>query len=157
VQPLIRQLNRADWALLRRIRIAALQDSPLQFGETLAQALARSDESWMNLAQSAYVAEFNDGSVGMVFAFQDKSDPETARLGGMWVAPHARRAGVGLALVEAGVSWAKINAKRRVRLWVEPQTPAERLYARASFVHTGAQKPFANDDPRILIEMQREL
>jgi GNAT superfamily N-acetyltransferase len=153
----IRQLDRVDGSLLRRIRIAALQDAPDQLGETLAQALARSDETWSEYARSVHLAEFDDGPVGMVFAFQDTSDPETGRLGGMWVAPKARRIGVGFALVEAAVSCARNNGKRCVRLWVEPSTQAERLYARANFVFTGAQKLFPDNSRRIVIEMQREL
>ena len=142
---------------MRELRIAALRDAPDQFAETVAQALARSDEEWGKFAASAYVAESNNALVGLVFAFEDASDDAVGRVGGMWVAPGARRAGIGSALVEVALSWAKGAGKRRVRLWVVPTTPGEGLYRRAHFVPTGNQKPFPGDDSRVVIEMEIEL
>ena len=72
----VRRLERTEGALLRRLRIEALRDSPAQFGETLADALSRTGEEWLRLAASTHVAEVAevDGTlVGMVFAFADKS------------------------------------------------------------------------------------
>jgi GNAT superfamily N-acetyltransferase len=153
----IRRLDRSDAALLREIRIQALQDAPREFGETLAEALSRSDEDWSDLAAFAHVAEIEGRWVGMTFAFQDALDPEIARVGGMWVAPDARRAGVGSQLLEAVRTWAITTKKRRIRLWVNPGTAAEKLYRRASFVPSGAQKPFPGDGARSLIEMGLEI
>jgi GNAT superfamily N-acetyltransferase len=90
----------------------------------------------------------------MAFAFEDSADKDAARVGGMWVAPGARRAGVGYRLMEAVVAWATAERKHRVRLWANPATPAERLYRRANFAPTGAQKPFPGDCTRSVIEMQ---
>ncbi len=93
----------------------------------------------------------------MVFAIQDRSDPTTGRLGGMWVTPAARGAGVGTTLVTAVLEWSQARAMQRVRLWVVPGTAAERLYRRALFIATGAEKPFPGDDSRCIVELQREL
>jgi GNAT superfamily N-acetyltransferase len=134
-----------------------LEDAPREFGESLAEALARSQQEWSDLAPFAHVAELDGRCVGMAFAFEDRSDPETARVGGMWVAPDARRAGVGSQLLAAILSWAIAMKKRRVRLWVNPATPAQALYRRASFAVTGAQKPFPGDSARHVMEMQLEL
>jgi GNAT superfamily N-acetyltransferase len=153
----LRRLERTEGPLLRQVRIAALRDAPDQFGETLADALARSDQEWRELAAWAYVAESDNALVGMVFAFEDKSDATTGRIGGMWVAPDARRTGIGSALVAATLSWARAAGKRRVRLWVVPATPGDGLYRRARFVPTGNQKPFSGDDSRVVVEMEIEL
>jgi GNAT superfamily N-acetyltransferase len=153
----VRRLEATEARLLRELRIAALRDAPDQFAETVAQALARSDEEWVRFAASAYVAESGNALVGLAFAFEDASDGAVGRVGGMWVAPGARRTGIGSALVEAALSWARAAGKRRVRLWAVPTTSGERLYRRARFVPTGNQKPFPGDDSRVVIEMEIEL
>jgi len=153
----LRRLEPTEAPLLRELRIAALQDAPDQFAETVAHALARSDREWAKFAATAYVAESDNALVGLVFAFEDASDDAVGRVGGMWVASGARRTGIGSALVEAALSWAKAAGKRRVRLWAVPTTPGERLYRRAHFVPTGNQKPFPGDDSRVVIEMEIEL
>jgi len=153
----IRRLDRSGAALLRDVRVAALKDAPREFGETLAEALTRSDQAWSDLATSAHVAEIDGRCVGVAFAFDDATDKETGRLGGMWVAPAARGAGVGSRLVEAALAWATTERKQRVRLWVNPGSPAEGLYLRANFARTGNQKPFPGDDTRSVIEMQLDL
>ncbi len=153
----IRRLDRSAAALLRELRIAALQDAPDEFGETLAQALTRSDGDWADLAPFAYVAEIDGRCIGMTFAFVDRSDSDTARIGGMWVTASLRRTGIGLALLEAALSWARGEKKSRVRLWTNPAASGQELYRRASFVFTGAQKPFPADPSRTVVEMQLDL
>ena len=153
----IRRLDRSELQLLRRLRIAALEGSPDQFGETALAARERSDEEWLGLVTSAHVAELDGDSVGMVFAFDDQSDPSVGRLGGMWVAPGARRVGVGSALLAAVRAWATACGKRCVRLWVVPTSPGAALYECAQFVSTGASKPFPGDPDRTVIEMELEL
>jgi len=153
----VRHLVRADGPLLRDLRLLALREAPDQFGESVESALSRSDQEWLDSAEAAYVAEADEQPVGMVFAFPDPSERATGRLGGVWVKPTARNAGVGLALVEAGKAWALAHGMCRVRLWVVPDTAAERLYRRAGFVPTGVQKPFLGHVSRVVIEMQLEL
>ena len=46
----VRRLDVSEGALLRAVRIGALQDSPEAFGETLGGALECSDEQWASLA-----------------------------------------------------------------------------------------------------------
>ncbi len=108
-------------------------------------------------ACSTHIAEVDGTPVGMAFAFQDRADPAIGRLGGMWVKPDARRNGIGMAVVAAVTSWSRVRELQRVRLWVVPSTAAHRLYRRAQFVETGAQKPFPGDASRFVIEMQHEL
>ena len=153
----VRHLEPIEGPALRQLRIAALQDAPDQFAETLECALARPEQEWVALATWAYVAESEDVLVGLVFAYQDASDNAVGRVGGLWVAPDARRSGIGSALIEAALSWAKAAGKRRVRLWAVPETPGERLYRQCHFVPTGKQKEFPADDSRVVIEMEIEL
>ena len=56
----------------------------------------------------------------------------------MWVAPEARRQGIGAALVDAVAHWARTRVLKRLFLdVVETNTPAIALYARKGFVPTG--------------------
>jgi hypothetical protein len=48
----IERLRPLDWARLKRLRIAALIDSPDAFGATLASARARSPQQWREQVQS---------------------------------------------------------------------------------------------------------
>jgi len=158
----VRRLAPEEWAVLRALRLAALTDSPDQFGETVLVASRRVAEEWSALtststpgaASDTYVAEVDGVPVGMAFAIRDAVDASVGRLGGMWVAPNARGCGIGMALVTAVVDWARTGGKRSVRLWVVPSSNADRLYRRAQFVPTGRQKPFPGDDARAVIEMQ---
>jgi GNAT superfamily N-acetyltransferase len=161
----VRQLVREEWSLLRDLRLAALTDAPDQFGETRVLALQRSVQEWIDLtgcdapgaASCTNIAEIDGVAVGMAFAIQDGTDGATGRLGGMWVAPNARRTGIGTALIGAVLDWSRNAEMRRVRLWVVPSTAAEKLYRRAQFIATGTQKPFPGDDSRSVIEMQIDL
>lgn len=42
----IRATRKEDWTLLKRIRLAALQDTPTAFGVTYQAAAADSDARW---------------------------------------------------------------------------------------------------------------
>jgi dihydropteroate synthase len=60
----------------------------------------------------------------------------------MWVAPEARGAGIGAALVREGLAWARRHAALDVSLRVaDPQGAARRLYARFGFERTGERQP----------------
>jgi ribosomal protein S18 acetylase RimI-like enzyme len=75
----------------------------------------------------------------------------------MWVAPEARRTGVGEALVDAVIEWAGSNGVKRLRLDVADNNAAAiALYIREGFQPNG--KVSALPPPREHIrEHQREL
>jgi ribosomal protein S18 acetylase RimI-like enzyme len=56
----------------------------------------------------------------------------------MWIAPEARKQGVGVALVQAVVEWAESEKHRRIILdAANTNTAAIRLYESCGFVPTG--------------------
>jgi ribosomal protein S18 acetylase RimI-like enzyme len=64
-----------------------------------------------------------------------------AHIYGMWVAPAQRRRGNGIALMNAGLLWARTKEADRAELWVaEGNTAATRLYEGLGFHDTGMRE-----------------
>ena len=65
---------------------------------------------------------------------------------GMFVRPQARGHGVGEALIDAVLSWARAQDATSVDLWVtESNEPARRLYERRGFTPTGERQPLPSN------------
>jgi len=136
----IEHLRPGDGERLRAIRLRALADAPEAFGSTLAEAELRPSEDWeaQVVALPTFVWRDGDADLGMVRGAPHDGDPAAAYLISLWVAPEARGSGVGAALVEAVVAWARGSGLRRLVLDVgEHNPPARRLYERHGFVATG--------------------
>jgi GNAT superfamily N-acetyltransferase len=88
----------------------------------------------------------------------DPDGGEGPVLVGMFVAPEARRARVGTALVEAVCAWARTRGDRRLRLWVTATNdPAVALYRRCRFRPTGRSRPVGHTPSLTEIEMVLDL
>ncbi len=82
--------------------------------------------------------------VGAINADEDR----VTELVSMWVAPFARGHGVGDALIEAVVSWAKKQRANRVVLAVRnDNTHAISLYRRHGFIDSGPAPNTADGQP----------
>jgi len=163
---IVRPFELHEWQLLRRLRLAALAESPEAFLRRLAEEQQRSDAEWSGMlpsvvaapSQISFVAELNGRAVGLVYCQLETEDQTVAHLQAMWVAPEARGAGVGRALVEAVLAWARARSVCRVVLHVtENNGPALRLYAQAGFVIVGGPAPFRADSPLLALTMALEL
>ena len=128
----------------------ALHESPDAFGSTFAQEVRRTDDDWASrLARGArssrdlpLVAEVAGEPSGLAWARIEDDAPAVAHLYQMWVAPDTRRQGVGRALLEAVVGWARSAGAHTLVLDVTSgNSEAVRLYERAGFVPIGDQKP----------------
>jgi GNAT superfamily N-acetyltransferase len=146
----IRRLRPDDWRAYRDLRLRALADSPDAFGSTHAIESAKPDEFWRHRliaaadqsAQLPLVAEGPTGLVGLVWGWIDPATPSEATVYQMWVAPESRGRGIGTALIDGVIAWAKANNAQVVTLRVtRGDTPATRLYARAGFVPFGDSEP----------------
>ena len=155
----IRRLGAHEGLRLRAIRLRSLADAPDAFGSTHDEALARPPDSWSAQLRElpTFVAVADGEDVGMVRGARDDSRAETAWLISMWVAPEVRRQGVGEALIDAVVEWARASGARRLLLDVgDHNRPAIALYARMGFEPNGrtGSLPAPRDH---IHEHQREL
>jgi GNAT superfamily N-acetyltransferase len=136
----IQPLGRGDGERLRAIRLRALADAPDAFGSTLEEATARPLESWEKMLTElpTFVATANDCDVGLVRSTVHERFTDAGCLLSMWVAPEARRGGVGSSLVDTVVGWARGQGLSRLLLdVVETNTSAVALYSRKGFVPSG--------------------
>jgi GNAT superfamily N-acetyltransferase len=131
-----------DAMRVRAVRLRALADAPDAFSTTLEQDRARPDEDWRARLSTDRTATFlattADGDVGMAVGAPYDGSPGAAGLFGMWVDPRARGGGVGGALVDAVLAWARSRGYRRILLDVGDENAAAiALYARRGFVPNG--------------------
>lgn len=145
---LVRRLIPADLEVFREIRLRALTDTPENYGSIAAAERAQSDEEWLaKLAGDAWFAAFDDGrAVGLVAG---RARDDGWILYSMWVAPEARRQGLGTRLLGEVRSAAEEDGAREVWLHVaEDNDQARRLYLRLGFLATGELEPMPNDVTR---------
>jgi ribosomal protein S18 acetylase RimI-like enzyme len=140
----IRELRADDWALLREVRLRALQDAPYAFLSTYDESVTRPDESWQEWAApkdsgATFVLDGGDRFDGMVSCFV-LDDPSAVLLVAMWVAPERRGGGAASALVDEVVAWARRRGAERVVLTVEKDNErAAALYRKCGFEPTKAE------------------
>ena len=132
------------WQRFRAVRLRALADSPDAFGTLLAEDEARPLSDWrarLDIRENAnFLATAPGGDIGIVVGTPWDSDgiERAAGLFAMWVAPEARGTGVGGALVDAVIAWARDGEFDRIVLDVaDTNSAAIALYASRGFVPTG--------------------
>ena len=164
--PVIRQMNAADWAIIRPLRLRALSDSPSAFGSSFAEQSKESDAQWIERIEQLtdprragmWLAFLGEDAVGMVAGVKDEKDPRRAWLISMWVAPDARRHGLGQALIHHVIDWADQSGMDAMHLHVtDGNDPARRLYERLGFQTTGETMPHPRIPNLIEHEMRRVL
>jgi GNAT superfamily N-acetyltransferase len=162
----VRRIRPDEAVRLRALRLRALADAPSAFGSTLAQEVAFDEAVWRERATRGaagrdgvtYVAEDGQQWVGMATGLVDDRDAPDATLVGMFVEPAMRGRGVGGALVEAVVRWARDRGVRRLGLWVTSTNgPALALYQRCGFRSTGRTKPLDHTQSLTELEMVRDV
>src|SRR5437868_3226980 len=155
----LERLTSEEGPRFRAIRLRALTDAPDAFGSTLEEALRRTADVWAKqVSELPTIVAVSDGrDVGVVRCERDQTHNETAWLISMWVAPEARRHGVGGALVDAVIDWARSNGVQRLLLDVaDHNAPAIALYAAKGFTPNGEVSTLPPPREHIR-EHQREL
>ncbi len=138
----LRTIGEDDWQLWRQLRLEALQEAPYAFGSTLGDWQGQGDTElrWRKRLKDVplnVIAHVEKRLAGMVSATSPEVD-QIAELISMWVAPFARGRGVGDALVEAVIQWARDRRARRLILDVTGDNHhATALYRRHGFTDEG--------------------
>ena len=137
----IQRIQHDEWQALRDLRLRSLLDAPEAFGQRYDEAAAGIDDDWISTARASaegnrriwfFARDDADAVVGVVQA--RRRPPMDCLLFSMWVAPEARRLGVGAMLVDAVQEWGTSWGARRVVLWVlAANEPARRFYDRIGF------------------------
>ncbi|MGH1563438.1 GNAT family N-acetyltransferase [Mumia sp. DW29H23] len=161
----------SEWEQLRELRLRALRDTPIAYGERYEEALRVGEDNWRARAARSVspgnvqvVARLVDGDdaglwVGSMAGFvsrgvpayatdgvvADPDAPPRANLVGVFVDPRVRgrETGVTDALLDAVVAWARDEqGLDRLYLHVHEDNPrAAGYYRRRGFVATGASFP----------------
>ena len=144
----VRRIQPADAAVLRLVRLRALATDPASFGSTHEREAAYTEERWREWAagdsdgaeMATLLALRRDEALGIVVARRDGDEPQVFDVFSMWVAPEARRQGVGGRLLEAIEDWIRDSGGAIVRLSVtNTSAAAQRLYEEAGFEPDGTR------------------
>jgi GNAT superfamily N-acetyltransferase len=135
----------------------------MAFSSTLAREEAFSDHVWEERATQGaagedtvtYVAEDGDHWVGLATG---RAENGRFDLFGMFVEPEARGRGVGAALVEAVIAWARARGAAWLHLGVTSTNHAAMaLYERCGFRPTGTRQRLEHTPTLTVVEMAREV
>jgi ribosomal protein S18 acetylase RimI-like enzyme len=163
----VERIGEDDWAAFREIRLRSLLESPEAFGSTYGEESSQGERSWRDWAAgrwrggtaAVFLARANDGrAIGTVTVASYDEEPSVAHVYAMWVAPDARRAGVGRALLDAAETWARDRGCDRLVLSVTESNDAARAFYEAhGFVTSGERRPLREGSDRLVVRMSRPL
>jgi ribosomal protein S18 acetylase RimI-like enzyme len=140
----VRRIGLDDWPLWRKLRLQALEEAPYAFSSRLAdwQGQGDTETRWRGRVSDVplnIVAEWQETAAGMASGTAPNPDG-SVELISMWVAPFARGRGVGDALVNAVIEWAREQQASRVALGVlEGNKRAVAFYRRHGFIPVSAR------------------
>jgi len=98
--------------------------------------------------ERCWIAEANGQPVGHIFLVNHPGQPGTAKLRLLLVESSARGTGLGSALVNECIQFAKLAGYRRITLWTQSiLTDAHRIYQKSGFrlVHEEPHQSFGHD------------
>lgn len=118
----IRRLRSGEGQLFRRVRLAALAESPAAFGSSYESALQRTAASWRQQAdgtvqgtdRATFLAFAAGRPVGITALYRDENRADVGELLQVWVEPAFRGRGVAGELLELILAWARENGFGRV-------------------------------------------
>jgi ribosomal protein S18 acetylase RimI-like enzyme len=138
----IRRIETSDSPILRAVRLRALATDPASFGSTYEREAAFPDQTWVQRAEDSSAG--NDAAtmivvlgaepVGIVTGMRNQAQRRLFHVVGMWVAPEARRAGLGRRLLDEIEGWIASCGGTRAHLSVtNAATAATQLYESAGY------------------------
>jgi len=120
---LVRRVTAEEWRSLRDVRLRALRDAPAAFETRYEEARLRPEDWWVDWAarsaagdaQAMFLAWDGDAPVGIAGTYAEDGD---RWLISMWTDPATRGRGVGRALVDAVVEFARAAGSAELLLEV---------------------------------------
>lgn len=109
------QLQVADWEILRRVRLLALQSDPSVFGSSHARELAYTPDvwrEWLDTPDTAIFGVFDGANIaGMtsISVMRDDLSRTTAKLWGSWLRSDLRGQGLSVPMYRARIHWAQAH------------------------------------------------
>jgi len=143
----IREANFADVDQYRVLRLFALQESPLAFGQDYETSLNYSPETWRERLRNdehsvTFIARHEQSLIGMTGILR-RPLPKTkhsATIVGVYVHPDWRGLRIAVSLIDACIEWAKSKDVVIVKLGVNAEnTSAIRCYERCGFTIYGTE------------------
>ncbi|NUR30221.1 MAG: GNAT family N-acetyltransferase [Catenulispora sp.] len=161
----VRRTTAEEWQDFRELRLEALRDSPMNFGQTYEQARALADEQWQERARTnassevqAFYVALDDASgklVGMWGVMPHFHRPGVHIVIGVYVRPEARGTDVARRLNHACIEFARTTDAKELVLEVRDDNDrGRRFYEREGFELTGFSEPHNLDPAHELIEMR---
>ncbi|MEX2245834.1 MAG: GNAT family N-acetyltransferase [Dehalococcoidia bacterium] len=142
----IRRVEPSDSATLRRVRLRALATDAASFGSTYEREAAFPDQTWTDRAArssagdeaATLLAISRDEPKGIVTAICDGAQRQLFHVFEMWVAPEARREGIGRRLLNGIEAWIASCGGTSAHLSVtDAATAAMGLYESAGYKPDG--------------------
>ncbi|MEU4453627.1 GNAT family N-acetyltransferase [Nocardioides sp. NPDC023903] len=153
----VRVVVEDEWPALKKVRLAALQDTPRAFWASYDEVVTWPDERWRLWAASgaAYIAWLGEKPSGLAAGIIHDGEHHLIN---MWLAPEARGHGLAEGLILAVAGWARRDGASVLTLWVvDGNESGRRLYERLGFELTGETQPFPEGDPRTESKMALRL
>jgi GNAT superfamily N-acetyltransferase len=162
----VERLGENDWVAFREIRLRSLLDSPDAFGSTYGEESSQVEHAWRDWTAGrwrggdagVFAVRGADAFIGIATGAEYEAEPGVAYVYAMWVAPDARGAGVGRALLEAVAGWARGRGCERLVLRVtETNEGARRFYAVCGFAETGVREPLRERSEHAVLVLSKPL
>ncbi|MCU1575756.1 MAG: family N-acetyltransferase [Leifsonia sp.] len=165
---IFRTATEDDWRQLRDLRLEMLADTPIAYGETLAEALAYDEAHWRYRArrgaspESTSIVAIDEASgrwVGNMSGYVDHAGDPAPRLVGVYVHPDFRGRALGIAdgLLGCVERWATAYGDSLTLHVHEDNVRAVAFYRRHGYEPTGAVEPYDLDPSRLEIVMHKAL
>jgi ribosomal protein S18 acetylase RimI-like enzyme len=145
----VRGLVARDWQVLRKVRVAALQQSPKWLLGDAEWEQKQSARYWLRLIRRCrwVVAEVDDGPARRVIGVvQSIGHTKRRYLQGVWVDPFFRDQGVGKLLIECAIERELAAGILDLQIWViDGNDAAKHVYGSIGFRSVGLPQQIRDD------------
>ena len=144
-----RQIQKHEWELMKKVRLAALQDAPQAFATSFTSAQSMPDTLWQQRAiegaqgeKSFCTLAFDEKQpIAMGIGLPDETNPHYSHLVAMWVSPNYRGTSAAHLILEEIFKWAKKRGAKYLFAGVkENNQRAQNFYHKMGFVNYDGEK-----------------